>query len=260
MIVEINESMDDYFDTTDAITAALREENSPILQTLHGFDGYFRKTLWRDAGGVAPVAMVLSMNAYMLFLAGVRVAMSGHVTACFPVLRTALESACYGFLIAKNPDLSAVWTDRHKDADSKKACRKAFGSAVTDVAKLVEREQPGGGQWLADAYDAAIDFGAHPNIKSVFGHVRILEDVPKDPYFRVNLAGLYGADHWETHRMLIGCLDFALAIAVVLTRALDNPDQEHQEQLQALNDEKNRVSRAFVFGGSEADSDEAAQD
>lgn len=45
MIVEINESMDDYFDTTDAITAALREENSPILQTLHVFDAYFRKTL-----------------------------------------------------------------------------------------------------------------------------------------------------------------------------------------------------------------------
>ena len=140
------------------------------------------------------MAMVLSMNAYMLFLAGVRVAMTGHVTACFPVLRTALESACYGFLIAKDPDLSAVWADRHKDADSKKVCRKAFGSAVTDVAKLVEREQPGGGQWLSDAYDAAIDFGAHPNIKSVFGHVRILEDVPEDPYFRVNLAGLYGAE------------------------------------------------------------------
>jgi hypothetical protein len=203
--------------------------------------------------------MVLSMNAYMLFLAGVRVAMTGHVAACFPVLRTALESACYGFLIAKDADLSAVWADRHKDADSKKVCRKAFGSAVTDVAKLVEREQPGGGQWLSDAYDAAIDFGAHPNIKSVFGHVRILEDVPEDPYFRVNLGGLYGSDHWETYRMLIGCLDFALAIAVVLTRALDNPDLEHEKQLQALNDEKNRVAEAFLSGGSEADHDEAAQ-
>lgn len=106
--------------------------------------------------------------------------------------------------------------------------------------------------------DAAIDFGAHPNIKSVFGHVRILEDVPEDPYFRVNLAGLYGADHWETYRTLIGCLDFALAIAVVLTRALENPDQEHQEQLQVFNDEKNRVSEAFTSGGNEAD-DEGAQ-
>jgi hypothetical protein len=86
-----------------------------------------------------------------------------------------------------------------------------------------------------------------------------LDDVPEDPYFRVNLTGLYGADRWETYRMLIGCLDFALAIAVVLTCALDNPDQEHQEQLQAHNDEKSRVSTAFFSGGSEADDDDAAQ-
>jgi len=46
---------------------------------------------------------------------------------------------------------------------------------------------------------------------------------------------------------------------VVLTHALDNPDQEHQEQLQILNDEKNRVSEAFASGGSEADDDEGAQ-
>jgi hypothetical protein len=32
------------------------------------------------------------------------------------------------------------------------------------VAKLVERDQPGGGNWIAQAYDVAIDFGAHANI------------------------------------------------------------------------------------------------
>lgn len=252
MIVEIERSMEDYIDTTNAITDALRAENGPILQTLHTFDAYFRKTLWRDGSSLNPMAMMLSMNAYMLFLAGVRVAMTGHVSAVFPVLRAALESACYGYLIAKDPGLGSVWTDRHKDGAARKACRKAFGSAVTEVSKQVEREQPGGGQWLAAAYDVAIDFGAHPNIKSVFGHVRMQEDDPDDPNFRVNLAGLYGADHWETQRILIGCLDFALAIAVVLTRALERPDQLHQDELQALNDRKNRVSQEIAVGDAEA--------
>ncbi|WP_243450829.1 hypothetical protein, partial [Sandarakinorhabdus glacialis] len=82
----------------------------------------------------------------------------------------------------------------------------------------------------------------------MFGHVRFGKEDPEDPFYRVNLAGLYGADHWETRRMLIGCLDFALAIAVVLTRALDRPDQQHQEQLQALNDLKNVVSEDFQQG------------
>lgn len=248
MLVEIDKTIDDYIDTTDSITQALREENGPILQVIRGFDGYFTKTLWRGAGSDQPLPMMLSMNAYMLFLAGVRVTMTGHVTAAFPVLRTALESACYAYLIAKDPALGQVWSDRHRDAAARKASRRAFGSAVADVAKHIERDQRGGGRWLVDAYDLAIDFGAHPNIKSVFSHVRVGEDDPEDPYYRVNLAGLYGADHWETRRMLIGCLDFALAIAVVLTRALNAPDRQHQVQLQELNDQKNRVSLDFQEG------------
>jgi hypothetical protein len=248
MFVDIERGMDEYIDTTDEITLALREENGPILQAVRAFDDYFRTTLWRDTGALAPLPLMLSMNAYMLFLAGVRVAMTGHATAAFPVLRTALESACYGYLIAKKPDLGEVWSNRHKGEAAKKASRRAFGSAVADVAKDVERQQPGGGQWLAEAYDLAIDFGGHPNIKSVLGHIRLGEDDPDDPFFRVNLAGLYGADHWETRRMLFGCLDFAMAIAVVLTRALDAPDREHQDQLQALNDRKNQVAEDFEEG------------
>lgn len=248
MLVQIDQSIDGYIDMTDSITRALREENSPILQAIRGFDDYFTKTLWREVRTDKPLPMMLAMNAYMLFLAGVRVALTGHVTAVFPVLRTALESACYAHLIAKNPDLGPVWSDRHKGDAAKKASRKAFGSAVADVAKQIDREQPGGGGWVAEAYDLAIDFGGHPNIKSVFGHVRIGEDDPNDPYYRVNLAGLYGADHWETRRILIGCLDFALAIAVVLTRALDAPDRQHQDELQALHDVRNRVGEDLQEG------------
>lgn len=37
-------------------------------------------------------------------------------------------------------------------------------------------------------------------------------------------------------RGLVACADDALAIAVVLTRALDSPDAVHQEELQRLND------------------------
>lgn len=47
---------------------------------------------------------------------------------------------------------------------------------------------------------------------------------------------------------LIGCLDFALAIAVVLTRALHSPDEIHRDELQRLNDRKNQVSEAFANG------------
>ena len=237
--------MSDYIHKTNIITQEIIEKNSDIFISLLAFDTYFRTTLWRNVKSFDPIAMTLALNAYMLLLGGVRVAMTGHVTATFPVLRTALESACYGYLIAKQPSLSSVWSNRHTDAAARKSCRKAFGSAVTEVAKRVERDQPGGGLWIADAYDVSIDFGAHPNVKSVFGHVMVQDEKPDDPFYRLNFAGLYGADHRETQRMLIGCLDFALAIGVVSTRALNAPDQEHQRQLTQLNDLKNRVSDEF---------------
>jgi hypothetical protein len=248
MIVEINESLDTYFDTADATTTALRQEDGPILRLLHDFHRYFAKTLWRDTSGVPPVAAFLSMNAFMTYLAGVRVAMSGHVVAVFPVLRTALESACYAYLIARTPDLAAVWTDRHKGDAERKACRATFTGAVAAVAKDVEREQPGGGDWLREAYDTAIDFGGHPNIKSVFGHVQAQEASETDPFHRFSLVGLYGTGHGETLRGLIACADFALAIAVLLTRVLERPDEQHQAELHALNEHKNAVADELMAG------------
>lgn len=103
MIVEISESMDEYLGTADVIATALRKDGGPIMDLLYDCHQYFSKTLWRSGHGMSPVVAMLSLNAFMIYLAGVRVAMSGHVVAVFPVLRTALESACYAYLIARHP-------------------------------------------------------------------------------------------------------------------------------------------------------------
>ncbi|MDP9415295.1 MAG: hypothetical protein M3Q08_14680 [Pseudomonadota bacterium] len=80
IIIEIDKSMDEYFDTTDAITRALWAEDGPMLQVLRHFDAYFRSRLWRDPNGLGALAMMLSMNAYMLFLECFQVRWN-HLTA-----------------------------------------------------------------------------------------------------------------------------------------------------------------------------------
>lgn len=244
MIVEIDKSLDHYLDTADEIAAAVRQEGGAVLDLLRDFHDYFARTLWRSAEGMPPAAAMLSMSAFLTYLAGIRIAISGHAAAVFPVLRTALESACYAYLIAKTPDLASVWLHRHDDRDSLKACRRSFDGAVRTVAREIDAEQPGGGAWLLEAYDAAIDFGAHPNVKGVVGHARMEDDRDDDPFLRVSIGGLYGADHWQTFRSLVACADYALAIAVVLTRSLDSPDAVHQTELQRLNDRKNELAEA----------------
>lgn len=249
MIVDVGKSLNDYLDKANEITAELRAENGPLLRLMEDFYGYFATTLWREPGSVDPRATLLSMNAFLMWLAGVRTAMTSHVVAAFPVLRTALESACYGYLIAKTPSLGDTWSNRHRDEAARKACRAAFTGAVGLVAKEFDQLQPpDGGAWILEAYETAIDFGGHPNIRAVFGHVRVEDDSEDDPYFRVNLAGLYGAGHGETQRILFAALDFGLAIAVVLTRSLEDPDRTHPDELQRLNDRKNALADACSEG------------
>lgn len=61
-------------------------------------DLFPRTILAGDADG--PVeALMLSLNSFQLLLAGGRIALTGHASAMFPVVRTALESACYAFMI-----------------------------------------------------------------------------------------------------------------------------------------------------------------
>ncbi len=242
MSVKIEGSLDTYLTTATEITSALIKEDGAILRLLREFHDYFAKTLWRDISSLAPSVLFLSTNAFMIYLAGVRVAMSGHPVAAFPILRTALESACYAYLISEDPKLGEIWSNRHKGSEAVKACRDRFTGAVSAVAKDIEGKQPSGGEWVRNLYDAAINDGGHPNINSVVGHIVREQDSDGENYHRFSHVGLYSAEHWQTQRGLVACLDFALAIAVVLTRSLAQPDDEHTSKLHELNDRKNAIA------------------
>ena len=239
MIIETSGSLDDYFAAADRVSGTLRAAGGPIMECVRKYHGYFSGALWTEPG-LGPAPALTSINAFMLWLAAVRTATSGHAAAVFPLLRTSLESACYAFLMKDEPDLAGVWLGRHASLEKMKLCRKRFTSAVKDVAAAIELDQPGGGGWILEAYDLLIDFGAHPNVKSVLGHLLFEED-RGDEFHRMNLVGVYGPESIETRRALLACLDVGLAMAVVLTRAQPNPTQAHQDELEALNDAKNAL-------------------
>lgn len=246
MKFQIHESIDNYLDTADKITADTRSQKLPILTLVRDLHRYFATTLWRNPRDLHPVAVILSLNAHMALLAALRVVMSGHVVAAFPVLRMALESACYSYLIAKNPELGPIWTNRHEGPDQFKACRKTFSSAVIDVSKSIEADSSGSGAWIADCYDASIDFGGHPNVKSVFEHISIKNVSVDDTYHHLSLTGLYSANHWQTCRSLLACAEFGLAIAQVSTLMLTEYDEQHETELQDLSDRKNAIAHTMM--------------
>lgn len=239
LMVEMGKNLDSYMAAADETAAELLQGDDCLVAALRRYDEYLRCGLWAHVVGSSTIASILQMNAYMVFLAGVRMALSGHATAVFPLLRTAMESAAYGLLIERDPVLAEVWTHRHRSEADKKACRKAFtfdqgivhlkemAPDVYDLAKL--------------AYEGAIDFGAHPNLKGVASHLSINENRP-DGMTAVTLASLYGSAHVKTLRGLCVCLDFGFAIIGMIALATPDPSEDRVkrliEELQALNDLK----------------------
>lgn len=240
--VDLGGGLARYLAAADETTAELQASDSLLIAAVHRYDEHFRTRLWTVAE-TNPIALILFMNAYQTFLAGVRTALGGHSAAAFPVLRTALESAAYGGLIVAEPELAAVWTNRHRDADSHKACRKTF--TFDKAIKPIEERAPSIYALAVGAYDNAIDFGAHPNLKGVFGHVAI-DDERTDGMIAVTHTSLYGATHIETIRGLCACLDFGLAIIGVIAGSLPIPPGQASEELQALSDLKNKATAPYT--------------
>lgn len=124
--VELGDGLTQYMALADETARELLLSDNKLVATLRAYDEYFRRDLWLHVSPTPSIGFVLFLNAYQMFLAGVRTALGGHAVAIFPVLRTALESAAYGFLIEQKPELAAIWINRHRSEADKKASRNAF--------------------------------------------------------------------------------------------------------------------------------------
>lgn len=249
MRIEAGDGLSAYLAAADETAAEILASNNAMMATLRTYDRYFRESLWNNQEPDT-VPLVLWLNAYQLFLASVRIALSGHPAAVFPVLRTALESAAYGSLMKKRPELQDVWIKRHGSAAENKACKNAFKFS-TAIASIEDRS-PDICKLAILAYDGAIDYGAHPNIKGVLGHVS-LTDVQDGRQIAVLHASLYGAHHIETIRGLCACMDFGFAIIGVIALSSENFTGSIITDLQSLNDAKNEASEPYSHDRERSD-------
>lgn len=238
--VNLQGGFEAYLAAADETTADLLAENGPLIKVLREYDRFFLEEIWRDHQP-APIPLVLCANAYHLLLASVRIALSGHCAAVFPMLRTALESAAYGGLMIRNPELVDVWMRRERDDDARKACRKAF-TFEKAIAPLKDIE-PEIHQIAAEGYNAAIDYGAHPNVTGVVGHVTF--EQRRDGARMLNHHSLYGPTHTETIRALCACLDFGVTIICLIVCAAPNLSEAMKGNVAALNELKNEATEPY---------------
>lgn len=220
----------------DEIQAA----GSPFLTMMDDLDSYLTEHVSGPA--VAPDELVIHsmlINARFFLMTAFRVGLTGHAAGVHPILRTALETACYALLMAedKTQSLTEIWMNRNNSSETLKACKNAFQSPIKSAQKIVNARGPGLGNWMYALYESAIDFGAHPNAKTVTLHTRIINDA--EGITRYENVGLYAVGNYGYECGLLACVEMGLAMAIVLSMTHPVALKEATQALQALNNQKN---------------------
>ena len=244
MKFEFKPSFESYFEGADLITKVALNSNSELISAIRQYHAFFIDDLFVDNNNFPPIPAMLALNSFMLFLSAIRVSLSGHEAATFPLFRTALESSCYAYLIGNVTGYEEFWVNRNRSDNALKKCRGKFSSAVKDTAKriqLMDFVSAGTEKWINDAYDGAIDHGAHPNPKSLFPHMHINEH-RADDFVGVNLVGLHSCDSHPHNRSMMACLDYGLLIALVLVCSLEKKSDKLLLALNSLNELKEKLS------------------
>lgn len=230
----------DYLVATLENTQSHAGESPELMYLIAQMDDIFHDEIFSLPLSQQPTADLLIINAYTMLLAGVREALSGHVVCVFPIVRAALESSCYAYIIASDASKADVWLERHTSEAALSKCRKMF--TAKKAVDILKGSDPAMADYVWGHYEASIDFGAHPNTKSVIGHLS--DSGPaQDGYHAFELTSVYGKNSWQVNHALFVCVEAGQAIAYLIAASVGNHPLIHERGkiFQNWIDAKNRM-------------------
>jgi hypothetical protein len=172
--------------------------NKPIYRKLTAIDGLFAMISKDWLNPDDEISAMLLLRCHSAFRATAGLAAAGQVAECFIMNRAVLEYAAYALHLHRNAEVRMIWLDRHKDAGSMEASRNALSH--NKVKKTVEAVNRHAAERFEKLYQWAIDFGAHPNERSVTGNMKIVEGESR----REMLAIMQHGDGLELDAALVG--------------------------------------------------------
>lgn len=140
-------------------------QKKPQFETLVQIDRLYveiSKNLSHPENVLAPLFVFRSHSA---FRTGCQLASGGQVSESFCVLRACLECAVYCLHIYEHDSLGEVWLRRHDDEASLKATKNEFSHGR--VMTTLRNNDPKLCATIQSLYERTIDFGGHPNERSI---------------------------------------------------------------------------------------------
>jgi hypothetical protein len=101
--------------------------------------------------------------------------------------RAMLEFAAYALHIFRDPTLGMVWLNRYQSKANMEAARNAFSHRK--VQATVTATNRHAGERFEALYQRTIDFGGHPNERSVTGSMSMVEEPDRPVMLAIFLHG-----------------------------------------------------------------------
>jgi hypothetical protein len=181
----------------DELTKFLQETHQQQYATFHNKKGAVGRLVAIDELFVrvsknwvnpqSEVEAMLFLRCHAAFRAAAGEAMAGQAVESYRQCRGMLENAAYAVHIRRDPSLATVWLNRHQDEVGMKASKKAFQHIA--VATSVVAANQHAGKRFEELYQRTIDWGGHPNERSVTGNMKMIEESDRRVMLAVMLHG-----------------------------------------------------------------------
>jgi len=122
---------------------------------------------WKELDGF--IANSLFGRTIGCFLGAIRLSCSGQLTETWVLLRACIENSLYAFYIYDSLDHAKIWIDRQKNNKSKSKCKNVF--RIGDIFNELQKKSPSISKEVKKFYEWTIDWGAHPNERSLFPNI-----------------------------------------------------------------------------------------
>jgi len=159
----------------DELTKFIDQTNQNSLATFANMGQEFNKLIEidklystaKDCADHSPdyFPALFILKSHSAFLASVRLAIGTQTVESYNTMRGIIECALYGYYIFKHKDYARIWFDRDRDDECKKEVRQKF--AIGNIFRELEADDPELAKIVKYFYDQTIDYGAHPNEKSL---------------------------------------------------------------------------------------------
>ena len=201
----------------EAEKEALREQHK-FIAYINELDELFRALVTGKAYSRHRACGFLSMNAHSSFLAATSTALRAQFAPTFVILRNSVESALYAYLVSRDGADGDLWQNRANNPDPV----KVKFTANRAIQKLAIHD-PNLATMARDTYEWMIEFGGHPNPRSIIDHIKENE-AEADGTVPFSMAYIHAAGSVAAIRCLAACVENGcLAVAIIAHAMPDHP-------------------------------------